>query len=478
MPIRRALLSLSAFLVLAPSAFAGTPGKWTMLSQANLSNIDEINLARTNDGTLHAIWNAPNAANSAHDDLMHAAIAVNGGVSAANPVTQDWAGITPSPDIVTMPDGSLRAFFGGIRTTNANEPNQNLNTATATPDGQSWALFPGTIVKGDSAYASDIGAALFTDGTPVVSWGGTGSGVFVHRGLDPNTPNFPLSTPGGGCCNYSPDVAVDQSGTSYIGWLSNATNNGGVWVQGLDPNTAQPIGVPVRMPGSTTLFNGQQETSQQLMRLGIAARPGGGVYVAYSSGYPTTTKAIVWKVGTAKETVVASSTSSHIVTLATAPGGHVWVLWLSNEGGKARAFASRSNKAGTKWGPAVNLNAPPGQSSAYRLGGNAQAGRLDVVALFGNTSTQSQWHTQAYPGLKITASPSKINGNKKTAVKFTVSDPDAVKGVKVSVGSKSATTNSAGKATISIGPTKSKSVTAFAKKAGYTSGKVKVKIKR
>jgi hypothetical protein len=375
-----------------------------------------------------------------------------------------------------MTDGSLRSFFGGIRTTNSNEPNQNMNTATATSAGASWDLFPGTVVKGDSAYASDVGAALFTDGTPAISWGGTGSGVFVHRGLDPNTPNFPLSTPSGGCCNYSPDVAVDQSGTSYIAWISNATNEEGVWVQGIDPNTAQPIGVPVHMPGSSTLFSGAQQSSQQLMRVGIAARAGGGVYIAYSSGYPTTTKAIVWKVGTPKETVVAGSKGDHIVTIAADPVGHVWVLWISREGGKSLVFASRSNKAGTKWGPAVNLGAPPGQASAYRLGGNAQAGTLDVLALFGTISTQAQWHSQALPGLRITG-PAKINGKKKTAVKFTVSDPDPVKGAKVSVGSKSATTDSAGKATISIGPTKSKSVTAFAKKAGYSSGKVKVKIK-
>ena len=477
MPIRRALLALAAFLVLVPSAFAGTPGKWTMVSQANLSNIDEINLTRTNDGTLHAIWHAPNAANTAHDDLMHAAIAANGGVAAATPITQDWAGITHSPEVLTMPDGSLRAIFGGLHSTDSNDPNLNMNTATATSDGASWLLQPGTIVKGDSAYASDVGAALFTDGTPAISWGGTGSGVFVHRGLDPNTPNFPLSTPSGKCCNYSPDVAVDQSGTSYIAWISNADNEEGVWVQGIDPGTAQPIGVPVHMPGSSTLFSGAQQSSQQLMRVGIAARAGGGVYVAYSGGYPTTTKAIVWKVGTPTETVVASSKGDHIVTIATDPVGHVWVLWISREGGKSLVFASRSNKAGTKWGPAVNLGAPPAQQSAYRLGGNAQAGTLDVLALFGTISTQAQWHSQALPGLKITASPSKINGKKKTAVTFTVSDPDAVKGAKVSVGSKSATTNSSGKATISIGPTKAKSVTAFAKKAGYSSGKVKVKIK-
>ena len=39
------------------------------------------------------------------------------------------------PDLLRMPDGTLRAFFGGIRTTNPGETNNTMNTATA-PAGQ------------------------------------------------------------------------------------------------------------------------------------------------------------------------------------------------------------------------------------------------------------------------------------------------------------------------------------------------------
>jgi hypothetical protein len=479
MPIRTALLALPtlALALLAPSAFAGTPGKWTMVGSANLVNIDEVSLARTADNTLHAVWTVPSQnTGGAGDALMHAGIAPNGGVAAPNAITSGWATISSVPDVITSPDGGLRVFFGGLHSTDVNDPNSNMNTATAPASGAAWSLFPGTVVKGDAAYGSDTGASAFTDGTPVISWGGTGSGVFVHRGLDPSTPNFALHTPSGGCCNYSPDVAVDASGASYVAWISNATGDEGVWVQGLDPASGQPTGVPVHMPGSSSLFNGTLQSSQQLMRISTVPRVGGGVYIAYSSGYPTTTKAIVWKVGTAKEVVVASSKGGHIVGMAAAPGGYLWLVWIDRTSA-TKAFAARSNKSGTKWGPAVPLGSPPGQNSAYKIAGNAQANTLDVVALWGNASSQAQFHTQALPGLDLTASPTKVNGKKATTITFTVKDPDAVKGAKVSIGGKSDTTDGAGHAQITVGPTKAKSVTAFAKKAGYTSDKVKIKIK-
>jgi hypothetical protein len=294
MPIRRACLALLvSVLVAAPAAQAGSPGKWTQLGDANLRNIDEVTLARTADGVLHAAWTIPGTNN---DTLVHSSIQPNGTASAPNVIQTGWAGITSVPDLVASPSG-LQVFFGGIRTINSGETNDNLNVATAGLDGASWTLVPGNIAKGDSAYASDIGAALLGDGTPIQSWGGTGSGVFVHRGLDQNTPNFPVQGQLGGCCGYSPDIGVDiKNGNAFVVWISNATDKSGVFAQSLDPATGTPTGAPAQMPGSTTLFNGAQETSQQLQRVPVAARGGGGVYVAYPSGYPTTNQVRLWRI--------------------------------------------------------------------------------------------------------------------------------------------------------------------------------------
>jgi hypothetical protein len=125
----------------------------------------------------------------------------------------------------------------------------------------------------------------------------------------------------------------------------------------------------------------------------------------------------------------------------------------------------------------VKVKPPTGQQSAFKIDGNAQAGALDVVVLFGSASSQAQWHTQLLPALALEASPAKIKRSKSTAVKFTVSDPDAVKGAKVSAGGKSATTDNKGHATIKLGPTKAKKITAKVTKAGYTGVTATIKTK-
>jgi hypothetical protein len=475
MPIRTALLALCAcVLVAAPTASAGGPGKWTQLGQANLTNIDQVALARTPDGVLHAVWTIPAANN---DTLVHDAIAANGTASAPNAIQTGWASISNTPDLLATPAG-LRVFFGGIRSTDPNEVNSNENTATAPASGASWDLFSGTTVTSDAAYGSDAGAALLSDNTPILSFGGTGTGVFVHRGLDPATPNFPLQSQLGGCCGYSPDIGVDtKSGAPFAVWISNATDKSGVFAQPLDPATGAPTGTPAQMPGSTTLFNGRQETSQQLQRVPVAARAGGGVYVAYPGGYPTTKQVRLWRIASPTSAVVATSSHDHVASLAADPSGRLWVFWIERSS-SPQVFARRSNKSATKFGPAVKLSPPKGQQSGFKIDGNAQSGPLDLVVLFGDASgKQAQWHTQVNPGLALSASPTKIKGSGTTAVKFTVTDPDAVKGATVSAAGKSATTDSKGHATIKLGPTKAKSIAASAKKAGYTTGTKKLKVK-
>jgi hypothetical protein len=482
MPIRRALLAiLASLLVAVPAAHAGSPGKWTMLGQANVDNIDEVALARTTDGTLHALWTIPSHNNGGSgDSLVHDTIAANGTTGTPNVVTAGWAAIENVPDMVTEPDGSLRAFFGGIRTTDPNEPNSNMNTATAPASGDPWTLFPGTVVTDSAAYGSDTGVALFPDGTPMISFGGTGSGAFVHRSLDPNQPNYNLQDQFGGCCGYSPDVAIDsKNGNTFVVWYSNATNHLGVFAQALNPATGQPSGAAVQMPGSTTIFNGAPNSNQQLTRTPIAARVGGGVYVAYGGGYPTRDKVLLWRIADTKSAVVGTSAHDHTVSLAADPDGRIWVFWIDN-GSQPTVFARRSNKSVTAFGPAVAVGHPPGQDSAYRITGNAQATRLDIVAEFGSLAANAiaQWHTQVLAGLELTASPSKIKGSKKTAVTFRVSDPDPVSGATVSAGGKSAKTNAKGKATIDLGPTSKKSIVATATKADYTKATTKVRVGR
>src|SRR3954454_15866762 len=140
MPIRSACLALlAAVLVAAPTAQASSPGKWTQLGDANLRNIDEVTLARTADGVLHAAWTIPAAGN---DTLVHSSIAPNGSASAPNVIQSCWASIGAVPDLVASSSG-LQLFFGGIRSLDPSDTNDNLNLATAGQMATPGAWFRG-----------------------------------------------------------------------------------------------------------------------------------------------------------------------------------------------------------------------------------------------------------------------------------------------------------------------------------------------
>src|SRR5213080_4902895 len=98
MRIRGAGLAvLACCLIAAPGALAGAPGKWTQLGDANLGNIDEVALARTPDGVLHAEWVIPGSNN---DTLVHDSITPSGVAAAPNVITTNWAAIDSVPDLV------------------------------------------------------------------------------------------------------------------------------------------------------------------------------------------------------------------------------------------------------------------------------------------------------------------------------------------------------------------------------------------
>src|SRR5215213_292959 len=167
MPTRILILVLAALGVLvASAAAAGPPGSWSRLSDATGRNIDQVATARTPDGVLHVLW-LRKSGNL--QDLMHTRIGANGDpIGQPNAVQSGWAAMN-NPDVVALPDGTLRAFWGGIRSTASGDDNDALNTASAGGDGLSWSLQPGHAAQDTSAYASTAGAGA-AGSTPVSAW--------------------------------------------------------------------------------------------------------------------------------------------------------------------------------------------------------------------------------------------------------------------------------------------------------------------
>jgi hypothetical protein len=450
-------------LAVAPAAHAAG---WHQVTASDGANTDQVSLVRTGDGTLHVAWRhgAPNA-----DSLMHTAVGLDGKVGATTPVQTGWADIQ-NPAIVSTP-GGLRMFWGALRTTDPSDPNDEMSTALSADGGATWALQVGNVVPdGAQAYGSPTAAATLADGTTLQTWAGT-LGTWVHAGLSPATPNHDLQAPLGQY-GYLPGIAVDSGGRAVVAWYSSAAGHLGVYAQDV-ASDGSPIGSAINMPGTSDMQFGQTG------RTPIAARPGGGLFVAYATGYPSLNRIRVWRVGAQKSTRVAKADGGASATVATDMNGRVWVVWEDDRGVHPAVYARRSNPAGTKWGATVVAGRPKGASSAYSVDASTiGAFALDVFgsfALDGGTPLAT-YTRRVLPGLTLLVTGTPRRG-KTTKLTFTVLDAGApVKGATVEAGGDSGTTSAAGKVVLTVHA--ARKLTARATAPGYTTAARKLKVRR
>ena len=439
-------------LAVAGSAAAGPPGQWTKLP-GTVINFAEPGLARTSDGVLHVVYTRKNGTK---EDLVHLEVAPGGNVGPDAVALGGWSTMS-HPDLLRMPDGSLRAFFGGIRSTNAGETNNSMNTATAPASGAPWTLKPGKAAQSTSAYATGVaGAGLAKDGTPISTWSGS-PGLGFHYGIDASTPDGKISQTG--CCLYTPEVAVDSaSGQAWVGFHSNESAAPGLYVNAIGPAGAQ--GGRRLAQGSVTGKNSVYPGNRTSLTGRIGA---GGVYLFYGQGYPTFKTLALWKVDTAKPQIVMKADRNEHANVAAAPDGRLWLMWEQN----GTIYAARTNKAASKVGAANTLK-PPGGGTIYRLNGEGSAGPLDLIANVQTGGGNAYWHQQVWPKLSLTGARAGKN------IVFRVTDAgDPVAGASVKAAGKILKTNASGRATLTQAP--SGRVKASASKAGYAAATTTVR---
>ena len=374
------LLVLGA-LALAPHAAAAS---WAPVTGPT-GIINDIGQVRAPNGTLHVVWKRTTPGGTS-EDVLHVAISPSGVVGAASVVASAYSGVG-NPAIVNAPGGALRVFFGGIQCTTTSTCPSGLFTATSGDGGATWSA-PTVMLSRDSAYASDMNAAVLSDGTPFETWYGT-SGVYVHRGLDPAVPDYEYHyVMGAGCCGYYPNFAADGAGHMLLAWDSNATNFLGVWARAVDPATGAPIGSPLLMPGSVTNYNGQPNHAQGLTRVPVASL-NGTFFVAYSGGYPTTSKVLLWPVGSPSSATVVDEPSDHShVALAADSAGGLWVFWATSTSNGPHVFARRVSAAGFE--PTFDMGTPPGAQSIYSVDGAVNPdGHPEALVLAGFSNGSS-----------------------------------------------------------------------------------------
>jgi hypothetical protein len=459
MKVRMLIAAATAAVTIVPAAQALGAG-WKRVTAPTGTNIDQVGTLRTADGVLHLAWHLRTGPNT--EDLLHTAIAPTGAIGATTPIQSGWSSLQ-NPALVAAPDG-LRAFFGGIRTTNPDETLLELNTAVSPDGGATWGAPTGPVVPlGAQPYGSPMAAATRPDGTTLQAWAGT-LGTWVHAGLDPLSPNHDFQAPLGQY-GYDPNLAVDASGRAVLAWYSSGAGKLGVWAQDVAAD-GSPVGSAVNMPGTSTMQVGM------LGRTPIVPRVGGGFYVAYATGWPALNTVRVWRVGTGVAPVVGrpNRNGNSTATIAAGAEGRLWAVWTDTTPGKLRVLARRSNRTAGIFGATVNAGRPAGAQSGYRLDASASGGALDVLGLFsiGATSNAATFHTRILPGLTLLATPRIVHRERATKVRFTVLDAgDPVRGARVKVGGVSGTTKANGRIELTI-PAAPRAASAGATAAGYT----------
>ena len=411
---RRGICSTVIVVVLVGALLSGSSAgaatnQWSRIGPSKV-NFAQPGLARTADGILHMVWVTDNDSGTG-EDINWIPIDTQGDPGVTSPVQAGWNYINPVPDLILAPDGSLRALWGGQRSLDPAETNiAGAQTATAPASGTPWMLQIGIIAVGDGFGGAMMGTYA-SDGTPFL----ISERAFVHRGLDPNTPNFDYHSAGTEA--YGANIATDDAtGEIWTVWYSGTTNNHGVFAREADPATGAPAAPETLMPGSVSMFNGDDYSLNPIARMPLVARPGGGVYTVYGAGYPTVEKILLWKMGEAtSETVHRGSNLDEAVALAAGPDGRLWALWVDQSGSRPKIqFATSDENVGSWAGPfAVQLPRAAGDFvSLYEIDADAVFTSIDVLVNLsdGTDPNTSFWHIRLPESPEWTDGSDTLNG--------------------------------------------------------------------
>ncbi len=444
---RLAAVAVLTATALVSAVRAGSPGTWTRVTDPGGRNIDEVGLARTADGVLHVVW--PRRGRT-QGGILHRPISRAGGLGIATAATGSWDAVV-NPDLVVLPNGSLRLFFGGLGSTFAQG---GIQSASAPASGASWTA-QGSRVSASVGAGGPVGAATLADGTPIFTWA-SGTNLYVHVGLSPGNPDLDVG-PSPRCCFYLPNVERDRaSGQVVIAFHSLVEGAPGIFVQTIRPALGQRRLVP------STLTKGRFIPSDQ--RTPLVARSAGGLHVAFCKGYPTCRSVRLWKVGSAKPLTVATGGSIEDVNASPGPGGRIWVMWQRSS--STRLYAKRSNRAVTRFGPLTVIKPPAGTTTIWKVSGEGSLGTLDLLISVSTSGSLATWHTQVRPRLSLGCKGGKI-------VSCTVADAgDPVAGAKVKIGAKTRISNSHGKVAANV---PAGLLTVVAAKGGYKGASTRVR---
>ncbi len=466
--IAAGVLALLSVLALPTASWAGGPGKWTNLATVD-NGADTVGMLRTANGELHLVWLKKHTGSGPYS-FGTSTISLAGKLLATGTALSGWSTLEPDPQLVKNGSG-LRLIFEGNKGSSGCYVDAAVFTATSAT-GTTWSLVNGSMDQ-HTAGVGNLAATAESNGTPVATF--AGGGLF-HVGVDPNCP-----------ASSADGTVPVASGNSPSNPAIVTAANGSVWVATFQAFTKEGYFVAQILPSAGPLMEAPSSAStaahnnQPLEPVALAARAGGGVYIAYcvaSSSQPCT-HIDLWKVGASKAMTVPGSNNVNgaRVALAAAPQGRMAVAWYDST--KNLIHSVRTNTAATSFGVGRTVKPPAHTSFLTDLQAQDSSGRLDVI-INANLSTGAYdlFQTQILPGLSLKASPKAFSHSKSATVTFTVKDAgQPVSGAKVSCLGKNGTTAASGQAKLhfSKGAAAGKHA-CTATKAGYNAGKTTIKV--
>lgn len=361
----------------------------------------------------------------------------------------DWASVSSDPAVLLLA-GVPTVVFGGLRSTDTTDPYTGPMAYAQAADARSWALGAGSLTQTGLAYG-DYGLGAVDDGTgsPVVALAaGSTDHVTVHHGIDSAVP---AAVPDLQVAATEEAQAVNlvkdpKSGKAYALWYASRTDRSeGIHAAQVFPTVQPPVGPA---PRSTVAFGGARESVNPGQNVAGAGRLGGGVWAAYTSGYPSPRTIVLWNVQTGRTLALRTAGAAQYVSLSPAPGGRLWLSWV--EGGAVKAV--RTNPAVTRFGALRTVPAPAG-SSPTRIDGDGTLGPLDLVMNQApGTADSAIWSTRILEALQVKATPSVARARAGLRIVVRVIDAGVpVPGARVRMGALVRVTDASGRAVFGPG---------------------------
>lgn len=394
-----AIVMTGLFAGLGPSVAAGartlapsvTPSAatWARLAVTD-SFANQAGLLRLASGKLHLIWRQRqgNGKFSYHTATMSPA----GKVLSTGTALSDWINLEGDPRLIPGGPGIRLVFLGG-RTTN---PSDFFSVGAVYTEvsngGSSWTLVHASMAQ-HTVLNLGLAAIARADKTPVAAFG-LNNVLYFHNGLDPSAPAAsPDGSVTGPVAVGLQDVALARAkdGSIWMAWYEGGPHRG-YWVDRILPTQ----GSPQRAPGSGSLASADNEPFQQVA---FAARPSGGLYLAYCSPTKLTQCAHIdlWRVGSSQLAAVPASGTGHAgrVAISTSPGGRLWLAWF--DFGSNAIHAVQTGTTGSGFGSVRTIGKPGPAFIVNGLQAEGSAGRLDLIAnitVLKPSAHQELWHIQ------------------------------------------------------------------------------------